>query len=182
MPPGIVATVTRLMEVDPARRYQSPTQVIGDLRPMVGRRNSGAALTPGSAEHHSEAPTVLCVERRHKQQDWLREYLTRHDYRVLLLSDMERALMRMKNNPPDCVILMGGSIGESLGEDFHRAQRLAETTSTVLVVVLSERQGQLTGELETGNGLVRVLQQPIRLRDLRESLAAALDERGNAHK
>lgn len=178
LPPGIIALVNRLLEVDPARRYQSPAQVIGDLRPMIGHRNGDAASLPG-ADSRADLPTVLCVERRLQQQDWLREYLSRHDYRVLLLSDMERALARMKSNPPDCVILMGGSIGETVAEDVRRAISLAETASIVLIVVLSERQGHVVEQLQGNNGLVRVLKQPIRLRDLRDALSQGLQARGS---
>ncbi|MGE0376654.1 MAG: protein kinase [Planctomycetaceae bacterium] len=180
LPPGMIGMVNRLLELDPDKRYQSPTQIIGELRPMIGHRNGDPAhLSP--AESKTEFPTVLCVERRLQQQDWLREYLSRHDYRVLLLSDVERALARMKSSPPDCVILMGGSIGDSVVDDVRRAALLAEAASIVLVVVLSERQGQVIQELQGSNGLLRILKQPIRLRDLREALSDGLHARGKSH-
>ncbi len=177
LPPGVIATVNRLLEIDPARRYQSPTQVIGDLRPMIGHHGGDSSTNIPSSENGIDLPTVLCVEQRQQQQNWLREYLSRHNYRVLLLSDVERALARMKSNPPDCVVLMGGSIGDRVAEDVRRAMLLADTASIVLLVVLSERQGDVARELESGNGLVRVLRQPIRLRDLREALSDGLAAR-----
>ncbi len=177
LPPGVIATVNRLLETDPARRYQSPTQVIGDLRPLIGQHGGDSSPHIPSPENGTGLPTVLCVERRLQQQNWLREYLSRHKYRVLLLSDVERALARMKSNPPDCVVLMGGSIGDRVAEDVRRAMLLAETASIVLLVVLSERQGDVAKELESSNGLVRVLRQPIRLRDLREALSDGLNAR-----
>jgi serine/threonine protein kinase len=179
LPPGVVAAINRLMQIDPALRYQAPAQVIGDLRPMVGFRASESAGNAVPAALHSDFPTVLCVERRQQQQDWLREYLSRHEFRVLLLSDVERALNRMKSNPPDGVILMGGSIGDRISEDFQRARVLAEAASTAVIVVLSERQAELAPKFETENHLVRVLQQPIRLRDLREALSDALRRRAD---
>jgi serine/threonine protein kinase len=182
LPPGVVATITRLLQIDPALRYQTPTQVLGDLRPMVGHRTSESAGNAAPAAPLSEFPTVLCVEKRQQQQDWLREYLSRHEYRVLLLSDVERALNRMKSNPPDCVILMGGSIGDHISEDFQRARVLAEAASIAVVVVLSERQADLAPKIETESRLVRVLQQPIRLRDLREALSDALRHRAQSRK
>ncbi|MBX3438771.1 MAG: hypothetical protein KF861_14855, partial [Planctomycetaceae bacterium] len=179
LPPGVVTVVNRLLEIDPGRRYQSPKQVIADLKPMIAPR-LGDAPSTSITDQKPEFPTVLCVERRLQQQDWLREYLSRHDYRVLLLSDMERALARMKNTPPDCVILMGGSIGDRVVEDVRRALTLAQAASIVVVVVLSERQEQIAEELENTNGLLHILRQPIRLRDLREALSDGLSKRRTA--
>ncbi|MCA9078613.1 MAG: protein kinase [Planctomycetaceae bacterium] len=177
LPPGVINVVTRLMEIDPDRRYASAQQVLGDLRPMVGRRDIESGSIPVFSQDGEAALTVLCVEGRRQQQDWLRDYLSRHGYRVLLLSDVERALQRMKSNPPHCVIFMGGSIGNRIIDDFERAVPLAETASIATVFVLSERQASFVNEFQSTSELVRVLTQPIRLRDLREAVSSAIDGR-----
>lgn len=175
LPPGVINVVNRLMEIDPDRRYSSAQQVLGDLRPMVGRRAMDSNSIPAFSPDGESTLTVLCVEGRRQQQDWLRDYLSRHGYRVLLLSDVERALQRMKSNPPDCVIFMGGSIGNRIIDDFERAVPLAETASIAIVFVLSERQASFVNEFQSTSQLVRVLTQPIRLRDLREAVSSAVD-------
>ena len=52
-------------------------------------------------------PTIMCIESRIKQQDILRDYLSKRGFRVLVLSDLERGLNRLRNNPPNGVIFMG---------------------------------------------------------------------------
>ena len=182
LPPGIVGVINRLMEIDPNRRYQTAMQVVSDLRPMLGRHASDSGTIPAFSQDHGTDGrgtelTVMCVEGRRQQQDWLRDYLSRHGYRVLLLSDVERALVRMKTNPPHCVIFMGGSIGNRIIDDYDRVVPLAEVGAIATVFVLSERQTQFVNDFQSTSDLVKVLTQPIRLRDLREAITSALDAR-----
>ncbi len=179
LPPGVIGVINRLMDIDPDRRYQTAMQVIGDLRPMLGRRETDSGTIPAFTQDSGTELTVLCVEGRRQQQDWLRDYLSRHGFRVLLLSDVERALIRMKTNPPNCVIFMGGSIGNRIIDDFERVVPLAETAAIATLFVLSERQAEFVNEFEPTSERVQVLTQPIRLRDLREAITSALDGRGH---
>jgi serine/threonine-protein kinase len=115
----------------------------------------------------------MCIESRRKQQDVLRHYLSKHGYRVVLLSDVERGLVRIGSNPPDCVLLMG----DAVGDDLERAYgEVIAKNGPVAVAVLSELQRDLAGTLKQ-TPLARVLTQPLRLRDLRETISAALGER-----
>ena len=44
------------------------------------------------------SPTILCVENRPKHQDSLRIYFTKHGFRVLLLTDPQRAMLRLASD------------------------------------------------------------------------------------
>ena len=173
LPPDVTAIVDKLIRVDPTMRYQSATRLIGDLRSTLSGLTGGSTIvSPGGSA--AEDRTILCVEDRPKFQNWLREYLSRHGYRVLLLSDAERALSRIAASPPDCLLLMGGSIGSSAIDAFERAVEMGEKSGFASVLVLSERQQELASTIRVSSPKACVLQQPLQLRDLRAGLSKAL--------
>lgn len=158
--------VNRLMHVSPTERYQTPTEVIADLRLCIadlGGNKSGR--TSGN-----ERPTVMCVENRTKQQDLLRDYLSKHGFRVLVLSDIERALTRLTQQPPDCVLLMGDAIGDRVADDFMRAQDIGRERRFGVVCVLSEKQKHLREAIPSVSPHANVLQQPVILRRIRTAI------------
>ncbi|MFG0332001.1 MAG: protein kinase [Maioricimonas sp. JB049] len=158
--------VNRLMHISPSERYQTPTEVIADLRLVMtelGGNTNGR--TSGN-----ERPTVMCVEHRTKQQDLLRDYLSRHGFRVLVLSDIERALTRLSQQPPDCILLMGDAIGDRVAEDFMRAQDIGRERQFSVVCVLSEKQKPLRESIPSVSAHATVLQQPVILRRIRTAI------------
>ena len=82
----------------------------------------------------------MCIEDRHKQQDVLREYFSKHGFRVLVLSDLQRGLTRLKSSPPDCMVIMGESLGEDAVKGYGDALDIRGSASVGLVLVLAEQQ------------------------------------------
>ncbi|MFO1094215.1 MAG: serine/threonine-protein kinase [Planctomycetaceae bacterium] len=115
VPRRVASIVDRLLRITPQERHQSPSELAADLRGALGEM--GHALTGSNGD---AAATVMCVEDRPQQQDLLRQYLSKHGFRVLLVNDVERALGRVKQSPPACVVLMGESIGDRAADDFHK--------------------------------------------------------------
>ncbi len=177
VPAPLVNIVERLQQIDPRARYQTPSQLIGDLRTIIRTLDVGLNHSDSSIALEETVATVMCVEDRKKHQDWLREYLTRHGYRVLVLSDVERALGRLESNPPDCVVLMGAAIGDRILDAFSRATRIGRKMSVACVAVLSESQAELKGEMNGDSSSAQILVQPIQLRDLRKAISAGLQQR-----
>ncbi len=174
IPRSVADIVSRLMFINPNERYQSATEVNRDLRKVLAelgespKRSGGRSAAAESKE--TAMPTVMCIETRVKQQDLLREYLSKHGFRVLMLSDLQRGLSRISNNPPDCIIMMGESLGDGVIDGFQQASK---ASSVISILVLSEEQKEWKGKLaETETA--RVLAQPITLRDLRRELHHAL--------
>jgi DNA-binding response OmpR family regulator len=120
---------------------------------------------------------VLCVESRPKHQDVLRDYFSRHNFRLLLLSDLDRAIARVKSQPPDCVLLMGDVVGDRIVEEFPRLLDLGRERRMAAVAVLTEEQSSLKKQLTSESPWIRVLVQPVTLRDLRKQLDAAIKSR-----
>ena len=178
LPPAIVAVVNRLMEIHPQSRYQTPMEVIGDLRAIVGDRgatqDSGEMPPvngqPAPAPNHTR--TLVCVEDRVKQQDSLREYFNKHGYRVLLLRDVERAIRRIETDPPFGIVLMADSLGG--GEDavgsYTKALASCRKSKTPLVLVLAKKHEVIKSQFAE-TPLSRVLcDHPVTLRNIRVAL------------
>jgi serine/threonine-protein kinase len=103
-----------------------------------------------------------------KQQDIIRDYLSKRGFRVLLFNDVRRALSRLQTDPPDCVVLMGDSIGEEIVDVYEQIRNL-NADRFVNIAVLAERQSELRSQLEQ-TSTSRVLVQPITLRELRREI------------
>tara|TARA_R110002111_G_scaffold247140_2_gene310050 strand:+ start:51613 stop:53106 length:1494 start_codon:yes stop_codon:yes gene_type:complete len=188
LPEPVVNVLEKLMAYQPQQRYQSATEAIQDLLEAraqldtAGSNNqpSIAAEVKNSAEQELKfaiaPPTILCVEKRSKNQDVLRDYLTKHGYRVLILSDAERALNRIKENAPDCVVFMEDSIGAGAVEAFHKALEMDPDLAAILV--LSEKNAEVKKTLQKTDRS-RILVQPIKIRNLRAKIQKVLEHQLN---
>jgi serine/threonine-protein kinase len=117
----------------------------------------------------------MCIEGRVKHQDVLRTYLTKHGYRVLMLSDVQRGLNRLATAPPDCVILFGDSIGNEVATAYEKVRTRPSGRPSV-IAVLSEKQKDLESALKTTPNS-RILTQPIKIRSLRDAIDEVLGKK-----
>eukprot|EP00456_Euglypha_rotunda_P055430 TRINITY_DN450_c0_g3_i3.p1 TRINITY_DN450_c0_g3~~TRINITY_DN450_c0_g3_i3.p1 ORF type:complete len:494 (-),score=101.65 TRINITY_DN450_c0_g3_i3:1150-2631(-) len=182
LPPAVVAVVDRLMEIHPQSRYQTPTELIDDLRPIVGDRSAPADRL-ASPERGNDAPvaptvrapsvpTILCVENRIKQQDSLREYFSKHGYRVLLLRDIDRAIKRVETEPPTGILLMADSLGEDADalSAYKNALNCCRKSGTALVVVLAKKHRDIKAEFAETPECRVLAEHPVTLRSIRVAL------------
>jgi len=179
LPRSITAIVERLMQINPLRRYQNPGEVVVDLRAALQELGEG---TPAAAQSESPAnkaaappsvATIMCIESRQKHQDVLRQYLTKHGYRVLMLSDLQRGLSRARQNPPDCLLVMAEALGEDGPQSFEDfGLPTPRTVPACLVVLPEKRRDSRDGFHETE--IDRVLMQPLSLRELHRAIRQAL--------
>lgn len=189
LPTPIVNVLEKLMAYQPHERYQSATEAIQDLLEVrsqlddsdsEGKPPANTADVKTAAEQELQMaiapPTVLCVESRPKHQDVLRDYLTKHGYRVLILSDLDRAMNRIKENAPDCVVFMEDSIGAGAVEAFNNA--LAMDADLAAVLVLSEKNASVKKTLQKTDRS-RILVQPIKIRNLRSKIQKVLQHQLN---
>ena len=171
-PPEAVAVVDRLMQFDPDERFQSPADAREAIRKAnVAAGGAGGRVAGATTRDGATLKTVLCVESRPKHQDRLRDYFTKHGFRIMLLGDADRALGRLETAPPDSVILMGDAVGDRVAED---AAKFA-AAGVASVVVLGRKQAGLAGPLAALPGHGAVLNMPVTLRDLRDALSLCLE-------
>ena len=202
LPIAVAAVIEKLMHINPKVRYQTAGEVISDLRylmddyealpPLAGKTSTqtlaptGGALEALQAETPpvpaaNNAPMVLCVEVRMKHQDVLRAYLTKHGYRVLMFSDISRAVSRVLNsNPPAAVVIMGDGIGDAAVAGFQTLSKKSSAESVTCLLMLSEKQSDLyDAASKHTTKSCRVLRQPMTLRDLHHEIRAGLIRTGH---
>jgi len=186
LPRPIVAVVNTAMELNPTMRYQSPGDMLSDLRAAMQKLNSGdlgtapvdaapakaaAAATAGAA---AVAPqrTLMFVESNVEMQDIIRGRLKNNGYRVLVTADPDRALSRFVEGTPaaDCVIFSTGELGESALEAFNRFGETKHTREIPAVLLLGEQHAAWKQKAKLNDKRV-VVSMPIKLRQVRELLA-----------
>ncbi|MEZ6070237.1 MAG: serine/threonine-protein kinase [Pirellulales bacterium] len=139
LPVAVTAVVNKAMELDVSARYQTPAELLIDLKIASdklasGDGGNGEADSENSEQRglsseaerqrwaktlipDSQRRAVMFVESDTRMQDIFRDGLKRSGYRVLLTSDPQRALDRFSADASaaDCVVFSTGS----------REQRLA---------------------------------------------------------
>ncbi len=172
LPRPVSALVNRLLAIDPVQRFQTPTEVLGEvqrtLQSLSGARDENAKLT------------VLCLESRPKHQDFFRDYLASRGFHVLIITDPQRALKRIAEQPPECLLVLGETVGDSVAEFFSQAIRLGRDTKMAGVVVLAETQKHLAAQISVPPGRARILCQPVNLRDVRREIELAIEARAKS--
>ncbi len=177
--------VERLLKLEPNQRFQTPQEVAAELRnvlielgetpPDAGAPTPASAANPTTgAANSSSSVTVMCIEDRAKHQDVLRTYLSKHGYRVLMLSDVQRALNRLSTAPPDCLILFGDSIGDDIASAYETV-RSSSSGKPGVIAVLSAKQKHLEPKCKPAPH-AKILVQPIKIRSLRDAIDAVLGQ------
>ncbi len=173
LPRAVAALVNRLMDIDPLHRYQTPTEVLGEVQRTLQTLGGNAREEPGK-------PTVLCLESRPKHQDFFRDYLASRGFQVIIISDPQRALKRIAEQPPECLLVLGETVGDSVAEFFTQAIRAGRDSKMAGVVVLAETQKHLASAISVPPGRARILHQPVNLRDVRREIELAIEARSRS--
>ena len=181
LPTAVVEIVNQLMQVSPADRFQTSREVINAGNAILrtwdqnssgksSERISNRAATPD--KNHR---TIMIVERRTKHQNLLREYLSKHDFRVLFSTDVDRTLKRLETpSPPECLVFIGDSLDESeVIRGYRSIARLGDNLPASVIAVLPAEYSENRLDLPE-NDRARILIQPVTLRSLRNAISQAL--------
>lgn len=174
IPPRLAAIIDRLMQINPHERYQTPTEVVKDLREALAELGGDTRPSSAAAQKSSSMQTVLCVEDRPKQQDMLRDYLTKHGFRALMLSNWERALARLKTNPPDCIVIVGDAVEGDLAKICDEALLWCGTKNVPCVLVLPKSSKDWSHQLLLKKSQ-RAVSVPLTLRDIRMAITETIE-------
>jgi serine/threonine-protein kinase len=176
LPQSIAAIVTQAMELNPTQRYQSPAELLGDLKKALPRlEEASPAPTDGKDSAKSPAApqrTLMLVESNYQLQDIIRQKLKNTGYRVLVTADPDRALGRFASGDKaaDCVIFSTGELGEEALAAFNRFADGPHTAEIPAVLLLGERHTGWKKKARLAGHRVSVT-MPIKLRKFREVLA-----------
>lgn len=177
LPAFVVDIVEKLMHLNADFRYQSPEEALIDLNAALEQLaiDTGDRATTENVPDDDRKTTLMFVEHRTDQQKLVRDFFAGRGFRVLLVSDMQRALNRLKTSPPDCLVLMGGSVGQQVVEGFKSASEQITTRPVAIIAVLSKEQTGWEQRLDDSlSPTARVVTHPIVLGDLRRTIEEAV--------
>lgn len=184
VPKSAVRVVERLMQVNPTLRYQTPGEVLLDLQSVIleldeTTKARETVAMQATAPQKTYEGVVMCVEDRTKRQDLLRDYFSKKNYRVMFFSDFLRAIQRLPQVNPDCLIVMGDTVRDRIPTVFNEIQHTVHgygIPAPVVLLVLAGWQSDWRGKLAE-NATNKVLSQPVTLRDLHSQVKDAVASR-----
>lgn len=179
-PLALAKVVNRAIEFDPDKRYQTPSDMLVDLKLAAKRMKDGGDGKRGakdsldSAEglnEQGEPRRLMIVESDVKMQDTLRELFKRNGYRVLVSSDPGRVLDRFFTDPraADVVLFTTSSNGRSALDVFNRFHQESVTRELPAVLLLDQHHHAWEEEAQVSDTRA-VAKMPIKMRQLRELL------------
>ncbi|MFO0868728.1 MAG: protein kinase [Pirellulales bacterium] len=192
LPKSVASVVTKAMELSPDKRYQNPAEMLADLQAVSKRLDSPdasetgktvappiisvpSAPPPPPVEQEGANHTVMIVESHAELQNVLRDKLKKHGYRVLVISDPQRALDRFKEDTPpaECVLFSASFLGEPAVEAFNRFGDAEQTRKMPAILLVDEHQGALTTLAQLAPHRV-LLKMPLKVREVRQALKQLL--------
>jgi CheY-like chemotaxis protein len=138
-PASVFALVETMMSLAPARRFQTPAQLLEAVRTtrkeVVGR---------GDTADNGRAParSIFVAEKSGRLQEKLREAFKELGYRVFMASDPTRAWDRFRQQPFDALVIDAGTTGMDGLTAFENIRSDADRRAlpVAAVVLLSEEQ------------------------------------------
>lgn len=188
IPHNVAAVVHKAMEFDPTKRYQSPQEALEDIRATIERLESGDTKTTArivsgqkdvpEASAEGANKTIMLVESKIEFQDLIREKLKKRGYRVLVISDPNRALSRFDpdDDPPaDCVLFSAPEMGAAALEAFNQFGEDAHTADIPAMLLVDRKQQFVIRGANVGPKRI-MLAMPLKVRELRTALLRLLSD------
>ncbi len=162
-PRHVCDIVERLMTMQANDRFQSATELLRSLEESRRRLDQPSHLGGNSGHGKSSAslPSLLVVENRPKHQNLLRDYFSARGFRVLLMTDIGRALERLTTNSPHCIVF----VLDGFPDEVQELIRATERARIPCILVLPF--GETSEQAGVARGHRCILAQPVSLRDLR---------------
>jgi serine/threonine protein kinase len=172
-PSRIIAVINKAMELNVNRRYQTPAELLADLRLIAKRLNSNG--DDNSALEEGADKAIMIVDSNPEMQNLFRDSLKKVGYRVLVLSDADRAVTRCDTDEhvADCVVFGCHSLGQSGLNAFNQFARLSSTKRIPSVLLLSEKQEKLADSAVLGEKRI-VAKMPLKMKEFRSLLRKLL--------
>ncbi|MCA9241368.1 MAG: serine/threonine protein kinase [Planctomycetales bacterium] len=183
VPPPLVMVVNKAIEFDPAKRYQTPGEMLAELKLAIKRSESGGGAAQAAVDAAAEGigpdgqqRKLMIVEAVTKRQDLLRDLFKRNGYRVLLTADPQRALERFRDDhtTADIILFGAGGLGKRALEMFNNFAVDPVTRDLPAVLLLDEPQRDWKA-LATTSDKRRCLAMPVKLRELREAILSSVN-------
>lgn len=187
VPKVVAGVINKAMSLDPETRYQTPADMLFDLRMAAKRLAQGEPDVDLTAAKHKSSEvhqaTVLVVEPNVEMQNILREGLKKLGYRVLIISAPQRALERIKDETDeiDCIIINASELGETAITAFNQIGDDPRTHMIPAVLLLDEPQRDLLAMVNRSDHR-RVLTLPLTMKQLRGVIADLMSKQSDFAK
>ena len=185
IPLSLSLIVNKALEIDPEKRYQTPSDMLVELKLAIKRLKEGKDK-PASQELSSseglnaegQPRKLMIVESDVKMQDMLRELFKKNGYRVLVLGDPERAVDRFFQDPraADIILFTTSTNGQAALEAFNRFGQEGALRDIPAVLLLDQNHRHWAERAQTGEHRA-VAKMPIKMRDLRGMLVDAMQKK-----
>ncbi len=184
LPLPLVRIANKALEFDPDRRYQTPGEMLADLKLTMKRLSEQSAETAEASadatpleghDENGEPRKVMVVESDTKMQDLFRNLFKKRGYRVLVTSDPDRLFHRFyeNNKTAEIILLSTGQIGSPAVEAFNRLGTEAATKTVPVVLLLGENHGTWAKQVQPEKHRL-VLKMPVKSRELRQAFLKVL--------
>ena len=161
-PPSLFHLIETMMALDPALRFQTPSQLLERIR-EVRADVEGKSRDQGKSALRS----IFLAESDERLQDLLRSKLKEKGYRVLIAADPMRALDRFRQQPFDLLIVNASTTGNNGCYVFEKvldeAKRQQIACSGILLVDPEQMEWR---DKYAGSTGVSVLLQPVKYKQL----------------
>jgi eukaryotic-like serine/threonine-protein kinase len=182
LPRCVADVIDRAMELEPQQRYQTPGEMLRDLKAAAlwlaephpegnGQRTAVDGLAddaPAAGDLH-DRKAILVVEPEPRMQEIFRQAFLDTGYRVLLISDAQRAVSRLQHEPEaaQCVLLCASELGPPAVQAFNQLGEDPATSEMPVILLLGKDQiGWRDQAAQSSHRLV--VSTPLRVRQLRE--------------
>lgn len=198
LPRSVVAFCHKAMDLNPERRFQTPGDMLNELKRVMARVEAGdvdtstsipeetaddeaaAAVSDATVEREGGDRTVMIIESNVKLQNTLRSALKKRGYRVLLFARPERALQRFAvHYDPEplahCVIFSANELGDEAVDAFNEFGNVEEIKD-IAAILLVDRQNKAQIKRAATSDRRIVLPLGIKIKQLRAKLLQLFQE------
>ena len=183
VPPTFAKIINRATEFDPAKRYQTPIEMMTELKIAAKRfaergKSGGAKKELASNEGHDEQGNprrLMVIESNVKMQDLFRNLFKKNGYRVLVAGDPDRAIDRFYADAAaaEVVIFATSHLGRPALEAFNRFGQETGTRDIPAILLLDAQQASWQSEAEINDHRI-VLTMPVKQREVRQAVQKVL--------
>jgi len=196
IPHRVAMIVNRAMEIKADKRYQTPGEMLSELRVIIDVLKEGGAEAlesvpapppgvaaasaatglPAVAEREGEGRTVMLVESNMKVQNALRDSLKKRGYRVLVISNPQRAIefFDTDQDAADCVIFGLSELGDQALAAFSGFARSDFTNNIPCILLVEKSQRDFILKNAPLDATHVAVTMPFKMRQFREALASLI--------
>ena len=175
LPHRVAMVVKKAMELNVTRRYQTPAELLADLRMTTRRLKAPDEGQADSVANEGMDKAVMIIDSNTQMQDVFRQGLKKVGYRVLVISDPNRALERCdtQDHVADCIVFGCHSLGKAGVEVFNRFGQMDRTKGIPAILLLAENQRALAQKALLDDHRV-VAKMPLKMKQFRGVLKKLL--------